>query len=214
MGVSVGNLINKVPASERDAFATKVAQVSANIGVQPKDLMAIMDLESAGTFDPTITNSLGYTGLIQFGAQAAKDLGTTTADLKKMTRVQQLDYVQKYFQLWKKRLGISSFNDFVDMYLTVLYPAGIKEMDQNKPIMPQSVANANSGLKDVNGNVTKNSIRAVYANRYQGLFDKAIQLASEGTDVVKKNPIKSGLALFAFVVVVGLIAYAMWPNKK
>ncbi len=33
-------------------------------------------------------------------------------------------------------------------------------------------------------------------------------------DTVKKNPIKSGVALFAFVLVVGLIAYLAWTSKK
>ena len=68
---------NKVPASIRTPFVEKVKEVSKRIGVDPNWLMAIMHFETAGTFSPSITNSLGYVGLIQFGASARKTLGTT-----------------------------------------------------------------------------------------------------------------------------------------
>ena len=202
MAVNVKDLINKVPANERSAFSAKVAKVSANIGVQPKDLMAIMDLESAGTFDPAIQNSLGYTGLIQFGKAAAKELGTTTDALKKMTRVQQMDYVEKYYKMWMKTLGIKKLNDFVDMYLIVFYPTGVKEKDPNKPFSTDKVEAANKSLRDSKGNITKNSIRAVYERKYQGLFDKAIQLASE-------NKVATGASILFFIGIVILLIYLL-----
>lgn len=75
---------NKVPASYRTAFIAKVILVSKNLGINPNWLMAIIHFETAGTFSPSITNSLGYTGLIQFGASAAASIGTTTAALRAM----------------------------------------------------------------------------------------------------------------------------------
>ncbi|AEH02108.1 M23 family metallopeptidase [Lacinutrix sp. 5H-3-7-4] len=81
-------------------------------------LMAVMALETGGTFDPSITNSLGYTGLIQFGDAAASDLGTTTTSLREMTVLQQLEYVESYFLRYKSRL-----TTLTDVYLSVLYPA-------------------------------------------------------------------------------------------
>jgi len=182
MAVHVDDLILKVPASDRTAFKKKVEEVAGRLGVPFNHLMAIMDLESAGTYDPAIKNSLGYVGLIQFGAAAAKDLGTTTDALRKLTRVQQMDYVEKYYNLWKKRLGITKLNDFVDLYLVVFYPAGVKEKDPNVPFSSPKVEAANPGLRDANGKITKNSIRAVYEKRYQGLFEKIV-------DYGKKNPI-------------------------
>lgn len=111
------------------AFIDKVIKISKNLNVNPNWTMALIHFESAGTFSPSITNSMGYTGLIQFGAAAAKDLGTTTAALRAMSAVQQLDYVEKYYKLWYKRLGISKADSFVDMYLITFFPAAV-----NKPL--------------------------------------------------------------------------------
>lgn len=47
------------------------------------NLMAVMALETVESFSPSIQNSLGYTGLIQFGKSTAEGLGTTTDILKK-----------------------------------------------------------------------------------------------------------------------------------
>ena len=63
-------------------FSKKIVQVARNLGTNPYWLANLINFESAGTFSPSITNSLGYTGLIQFGTGAASDLGTTTAYLR------------------------------------------------------------------------------------------------------------------------------------
>ncbi|MFN4026436.1 MAG: hypothetical protein ACK4IZ_03220 [Flavobacterium sp.] len=120
---------NKVPASYRTAFVAKVRNISNLLGINPNWLMAIMYWESARTFSPSITNSLGYTGLIQFGATAAADLGTTTAQLRQMTAIQQLDYVYAYYKLWYKRLGIQKADSYISTYLITLFPAAV-----NKPL--------------------------------------------------------------------------------
>ncbi len=200
MAVNVKDLINKVPANERSAFSAKVAKVASSIGASAKDLMAIMDLESG--LSPSIQNSLGYTGLIQFGKDAAKDLKTTTDALKKMTRVQQMDYVEKYFKLWMDRLKIKKIDNFIDLYLVVFYPAGIKEKDLNKPFSTDKIEAANPALRDSKGNITKNSIRAIYEKKYQGLFDKAIQLASE-------NKVATGASIIFFIVAIILLIYLL-----
>jgi hypothetical protein len=185
--MDVASLINKIPTPERSTFSNKVSQVASNIGVGFNDLMAIMDLESAGTFDPSIQNKLGYTGLIQFGDSAAKDLGTTTDALKRMTRVQQMDYVERYFKLWMKRLGVSKLKDFVDMYLIVFYPAGVKETNPAVPFSPANVEAANPALRDSQGHITKNSIRAAYEKRYHGLFDMISNATLATTNFASKN---------------------------
>jgi soluble lytic murein transglycosylase-like protein len=92
---------NKVPASYRVAFVEKVKKISANLGIDPNWLMAIMYFESAGTFSPSITNNIGATGLIQFIPSTAKGLGTSTSALKSMSALQQLDYVEKYLKTYK-----------------------------------------------------------------------------------------------------------------
>lgn len=117
----------KVPASYRTAFLNKVLQVAKNLKISPNWLMCIMYFESAGTFSPSIQNSLGYTGLIQFGTAAATQLGTTTAKLKAMTAVQQLDYVEKYYKYWYSTLKITAPKSFVDTYLITFFPAAVNK---------------------------------------------------------------------------------------
>src|SRR5262249_26916216 len=89
--------------------------------VSPSELMACMAFESAQTFKPDIVNkSSGATGLIQFMPFTAKNLGTTTDALKKMTAVEQLDYVANYFKPSKGKL-----KNLDDLYMAILWPAGV-----------------------------------------------------------------------------------------
>lgn len=110
--------------STDQSFLTKVKDVATRLQFDPIDLLAIMNLESARTFDPSITNSLGYTGLIQFGNSAASGLGTTTDALRKMSRVEQMEYVYRYFhKLWGWPNSKCPSPSLVNLYLTVLLPA-------------------------------------------------------------------------------------------
>ncbi len=205
MAVAVDTLISKVPESERSSFKKKVDQVAANLGINPSWLMAVMDLESG--LSPSITNSLGYTGLIQFGAAAAKEIGTTTTALRSMSRVQQMDYVQKYYQMWMKRLGISKLNDFIDTYLIVFYPDGIKIKDPLISLTPPHVEKANPVLRDSNGDITRSSIRATYEKRYQGLFEAAMEFT-------KKNYGWIILGVILISIAVTALYYELYKGKS
>lgn len=87
------------------AFAKKLSEVATRLGIPAMWLADIMAFETGGTFSPSVHNGIGYYGLIQFGEAAAKDLGTSLPALTKMTRTQQLDYVEKYFRMMGKRHG-------------------------------------------------------------------------------------------------------------
>jgi hypothetical protein len=104
-------------------FIDKVKQVSTALRFPPIDLLAMMSLESARTFDPWIRNNLGYTGLIQFGTPAARELGTTTDTLRRMSRVQQMEYVERYFRHWGWPNSRCPNPTLANLYLTVLLPA-------------------------------------------------------------------------------------------
>ena len=128
-----------------DEFYNKVISISQKVKCSPDDLMALMNLETVGTFSPSKKNPLQNstaTGLIQFTEATAKNLGTTTAKLAKMTAENQLDYVEKYLVLWKNE----NFSDehvlsAGELYALVAQPAnakkdvlirnGTKEYDQN-----------------------------------------------------------------------------------
>lgn len=105
-------------------FRKKVVEISKDLWPEnylqmANNLMALMHLETAGTFSPSKDNGKGYYGLIQFGEEAAIDLKTTTGYLRKLSAVEQLDWVKNYFKLYNRYQRI---NSFVEMYLTILYP--------------------------------------------------------------------------------------------
>lgn len=88
-------------------FKAAVVRVAANLNLNPAWLADLMAYESAGTFSTSITNDWGYTGLIQFGAAAQQDLGVTAQQLKRMTRAQQMTYVEKYLRLQMRYAGVT-----------------------------------------------------------------------------------------------------------
>lgn len=104
-------------------FDAKMQQVATNLGWQKEWLYAVMFVETAGTFSPSVKNpNSSATGLIQFMEATAKSLGTTTAKLSKMNAVEQLDYVERYFKPYKSKV-ISGY----DVYLAVFRPAWLSD---------------------------------------------------------------------------------------
>ncbi|WP_201628010.1 LysM peptidoglycan-binding domain-containing protein [Psychrobacter maritimus] len=86
------------------------------------NLMALMHLETGGSFDPKQPNGVGYYGLIQFGELARTDLKISKERLVSMSAVEQLDWVKKYFELYDRYKKVHSF---LEMYLTILYPSTV-----------------------------------------------------------------------------------------
>lgn len=104
----------------------KIIDISTRLLCNPDYLTSAMALETGGTFDPSIVNSLGYTGLIQIGSTAATDInrrkGTNISagnngNLKKMSVMEQLNYVEYYLEPFKGKL-----NTLADFYLAILMP--------------------------------------------------------------------------------------------
>ncbi|MGL5162368.1 MAG: hypothetical protein ACRC8E_08880, partial [Plesiomonas shigelloides] len=119
--VSAGSLIwGKVVEED---FRVEVRKVAKNLGFDPTWLMAVMAFETGNTFKPTTRNTQSTaTGLIQFLESTARALGTTTAKLARMTAVEQLEYVQKYYE--QSHLA-GRVRNLYDAYMAVLWPAGI-----------------------------------------------------------------------------------------
>lgn len=88
-------------------------------------LMSCMHFESGGTFSPSKQNNGGsnYWGLAQFGTMAATDLGVSLEVIKRMTQMEQLELVFKYFEMWERR-G-KRYNALEDFYLTIFYPSAV-----------------------------------------------------------------------------------------
>lgn len=116
--------------------AEAIRQSAERLGVNPNDLAALISFETAGTFNPAQRNLAGgsATGLIQFMPATARELGTTTEALAKMSFAEQMSYVEKYFKS-RGAKGGESLGDLYDMVTGVQtkeYRAGSKEYAANK----------------------------------------------------------------------------------
>lgn len=117
----------------------------------------------------------GNCGLIQFMPSTAKGLGTSSEALSKMTAIEQLDYVYKYFLPYKGRL-----KNLGDIYMAILWPAGIGKKDDyvlwTKDKRPTTYLQ-NKGL-DVNkdGAITRaECIKKVIEKKERGLLSQFVR---------------------------------------
>lgn len=108
------------------SFRESVSVVAKRLGVSEDDLYAVMAFETGGTFNPAEKNKAGSgaTGLIQFMPETAEGLGTTTDELAKMSRTEQMKYVEKFLS----NKGISG-KGLSDLYMAVLFPAAVGKPD-------------------------------------------------------------------------------------
>jgi Glycosyl hydrolase family 46 len=149
-GGGAGATLVNVKGSDKldQPFKDKVIAIAKDLGTDPNWLLAVMSFETGQTFSPAIKNKAGSgaTGLIQFMPLTAKGLGTTTDALAKMTQLQQLDYVAKYFKPFKGRL-----KSLEDTYMAVFLPSAIGKGSSHVLFSkPSTGYTQNAGL-DVNG---------------------------------------------------------------
>ena len=108
------------------SFKDSVSATAKRLGISEDDLYAVMAFETGGTFNPAEKNKAGSgaTGLIQFMPETAKGLGTTTDELAKMSRTEQMKYVEKFLS----SKGIEG-KGLSDVYMAVLFPAAVGKPD-------------------------------------------------------------------------------------
>lgn len=151
------------PWSTDTAFIAKVKQVAAAVNANYIDLLGAIANETGGTMDPGIVNSIGATGLIQFMPATAKGLGTTTAALKELSRVEQLDWVLKFFQSMRLNAKAPA-PKLQDLYLCVYWPAAVGKPDSYVVNAADSVqAKQNASLRSADGSITCASVGAAAA---------------------------------------------------
>lgn len=136
-------LINFVPQSEQALFEAKVRAIAGRLGFPPEWLMAVMYSES-GLRPNAVNPNGGATGLIQFMPATAKWIGTSTEALRKMNRLQQLDWVETYFRKWGSL--VSKVDEFTDLYLLVFYPKALRENWPNDRKFSAAVYAQNRGI--------------------------------------------------------------------
>jgi len=157
---------SRTPSRKLDKdFLDKTKAISERIGCDYKDLLAVMNSES-GLNSAARNPKGGATGLIQFMPQTAKMLGTTTDELAKMSPTQQLDYVEKFFNVIKKQAGMEGKKlSGADLYSLVFLPGRA-----NRSVLTQQGENFysyNKGLDlDKNGDISKQDLARRVASCY------------------------------------------------
>ncbi|WP_175896027.1 lytic transglycosylase [Burkholderia cepacia] len=135
----------------------KVMEISEDLRVDPDYLMSCMAFETGEIFRPDIRSAAGggATGLVQFMPSTAVGLGTTTDKLSKMTAVEQLEYVHRYFLPSKGGL-----RGLEDVYMHILYPAAVGK--PGECVIADKYVREDSGVIkiDKNGNKIINKIYA------------------------------------------------------
>jgi len=162
------NSLNLLFANKMNKFfQAKLIQICMNIKVNPNFLSALIDWETAGTFDPAIQNPISNaTGLIQFMPSTATMLGTSTNALKQMSAIEQLNYVEKYFNLSYNKNKVKT--NFTDFYLIVFYPAA-----NGKPanyLFPAIVYQQNPAFHTSKGYFTKADLQETLKKRYPQVY--------------------------------------------
>lgn len=99
------------------AFLAEVKRVSQKYGIKEGDLLGLIASESG--FNPAAGQIGDHVGLIQFGVGEAKSVGTSQAALKRMSRAEQMKYVDKFFETRGLKKGAGAGQ----LYATVFAPA-------------------------------------------------------------------------------------------
>lgn len=159
-------------------FVTKTSKISKDLQI-PDDggwLMSCMAFETGRTFSPTIQNGAGakYFGLIQFGDMALTDIGVSMQALLKMTAVEQLDCVYKFFKPYTGKLY-----DLTSCYMRILWPVGVTKdnsyimWDKSNPKQAKTYEQ-NRGLdKNKDGKITRAEVGSTIWSIYgEGLLLK------------------------------------------
>jgi len=123
--VIVGSVANvKGIDKTSNLFRLLLLQMAERLGTDADWHAAVMASESG--FSPSITNSIGATGLIQFMPATARKLGTTTDALRVMTAEEQLEWVERYYQPFAGRM-----HSVEDVYMATFMPVHVGKSPDN-----------------------------------------------------------------------------------
>lgn len=127
-----------VSAIQDPDFNKKLQKIADALGIDKSALEQVMKRESR--MDPKAVNpKSGASGLIQFMPKTAENLGTTIDAIRKMSAVEQLDYVYKYY----KMVGVKPGMNAEDLYVATFMPAALGKPDST--VLGQSGAGGFSG---------------------------------------------------------------------
>lgn len=185
----------------KTAFIAKVKKVASNLGIDPNWLMVVMKNESG--ISSTILNSIGCVGLIQFCGTTPAHLGTSKEALRTMSNVQQLDYVEKYYQ---PKAG--KYDDFTDLYLYAFLPIMFGKSDDT--VIPSQYYAANNLINRADFDKDKKVTLGEWRRATRALFPKEAQAYIEPVFWNKSRKQVLFFAILASLVGFGYYCY----NKK
>lgn len=188
------NISKNIKINLDQNFVNEVRKMSSRLGIPVSTLMGIMDFETGGSFDPAkrAAASSGV-GLIQFISKTAKGLGTSSEELKQMSQIEQLKYVEKYFKEQMKRSKIDTLSD---AYMAVLNPSKIGKAE-DAPVFKRGTEEyaANAPLDfNEDGIITKKEASNKVANRakkYISLEQNDVANAPLGEIKINTNTLES-----------------------
>lgn len=136
-----------------DPRADKIRAVALKVGARPSLLDALINFETAGTYDPLIKNPLPDStaiGLIQINDPTARDLfGMSAREL--VTKYSDFDsqmdnvvlpYLQQRKKVYNAGAPLFSKND---LYMAVFYPAYMNKSPDT--LFPDAVQRVNPGIR-------------------------------------------------------------------
>ena len=140
------------PGARQQAIVAAAKQV----GIRPVDLAAAMSYETIGSFDPSITNQLGYSGLIQFSPDNQKTYGVTADS----TFEEQAQAAARYL----RDRGVRPGDGISRIYAAILIGNADGKGPQGQDYMNATDVNGNSvnsALKDLlpGGGHYQNAVR-------------------------------------------------------
>lgn len=201
--------------------------VASKYGIPFEWLVNLIKHESASTFNPAITNSIGATGLIQFMKNTALGLGTTTDALRKMTFQQQLVYVDKYLNQQLKRYLVNgkipaNFTQG-DVFMTIFYPVSIGKSNY---VFPDSVKRANGGISTPMDYVKKALKSPIFSldeipytledfkKKVGQLFESAKENTVEAINTTQKTIQKNPMITVLITTVIILGVFTLYKTLK
>lgn len=128
-------------------------------------LLTCIAFETGKSFSPSIMNAAGSgaVGLIQFMSRTAIALGTTTAQLQRMTAIEQLRFVERYFKPYASRI-----QSLTDMYMAILLPTYIGKPDTDVMFSDPTIGYRQNSALDYNSDskITKGEVAQRIVNMY------------------------------------------------
>ncbi|MBS1616229.1 MAG: hypothetical protein JST06_08955 [Bacteroidetes bacterium] len=192
--------IEKIPASQQEAFAKKVASIASFLGIHPDWLMQVMHAESKLKGDAANKQGkdkhLVAAGLLQFTEGSGIIKAGKVPSIKSILTLPllaQLDLVKWYFTPYKGKM-----QSYYDVYAVTFFPAMIGKGDdwvlQTRTLSADTIARQNPALSKGNKQITVADFKRYVVgivptyvrNKIFGVFSDAVDKVEEEAEHVKE----------------------------